>query len=315
MQATGQPATAEHPGTSEVSGTPWYAVFDIEITFPPRGRLRAEGFRIGITTDRIDRDAVARLFARQLGLTAVETAEVSNLRVVQARQEKPARPANDRRRLVELSQPIRDGMITYPGLPAPSICDHLSWEASRTAYGPGTEFQIGRIDMVSGTGTYLDTPAHRYRDGDDLAGVGLDRLADLPGVVLRATGLPTRAIDVELLHGLDIRGKAVLVETGWSRLFGTSAYGTGHPYLTAAAAEWLVAQGAVLVGIDSLNIDDDADPARPVHTALLGAGIPVVEHLRDLDRLPVGGFRFTATPPLVEGMGTFPVRAFAVVDA
>lgn len=221
------------------------------------------------------------------------------------------------RRLVDLSHVISDGLVTYPGLPAPIISDHLSREASRSRYAPGTEFQIGRIDMVANTGTYLDTPAHRFEGGHDLSGVDLARVADLPGLLVLAAGRAARAIDAEFVSTAlarhEVKGAAVLVQTGWDRHFGTSAYGTGHPFLGADAAAWLVEAGAALVGIDSLNIDDTADGTRPVHTALLGAGIYVVEHLTGLAALPRTGFRFFAVPPRVAGMGTFPVRAFAVV--
>lgn len=218
------------------------------------------------------------------------------------------------RRLVELSHVIRAGMVTYPGLPGPEIRDHLSREASRAHYAPGCEFQIGRIEMVSNTGTYVDTPFHRYANGADLARVPLDRLVDLQGLVVRVEPAAGRAIDRSTFAPLDVAGKAVLVHTGWDRHWGTEQYGRGHPFLTADAAAWLVVSGAALVGIDSLNIDDTGDGTRPVHSALLGAGIPVVEHLTGLEQLPLEGFRFHAPPPRVEGMGTFAIRAFAVVS-
>jgi arylformamidase len=215
-------------------------------------------------------------------------------------------------RLVDLSHVVEDGMVTYKGLPAPHICDWLSREASRTNYEAGTEFQIGQITMVANTGTYIDTPFHRYADGEDLSQVGLERLVDLPGLVVR-TG-DRRAIDADAFAGLDVAGKAVLVHTGWSRHWRTEAYYEGHPFLTAAAAERLVAGGARLVGIDSHNIDDTLGRTRPVHSTLLGAGVLIVEHMRGLEELPDGPFRFFAAPPKVKGMGTFPVRAFAAVD-
>ncbi len=201
-------------------------------------------------------------------------------------------------------------MVTYPGLPGPVICDFLSREASRANYASGTEFQIGRIDLVSNTGTYIDTPFHRFAGGEDLADVAIDRLADLPGVVVDATG--ATAVDAGVFTGLAVAGRAVLVRTGWDVHWRTDRYLRGHPFLTAAAAELLVAQGAALVGIDSLNIDDMSNGTRPVHTTLLGAGIPIVEHMTGLAGLSADGFRFTAAPPRVRGMGTFPVRAFAV---
>lgn len=215
--------------------------------------------------------------------------------------------------LIELNHVVRDGLVTYPGLPAPSVTDHLARDASRGTYADGTTFQIGRIEMVANTGTYVDAPFHRFADGRDLADVPLERLANLPGVVLRARSLG-RAIDAGALDGLSVRGRAVLVDTGWDRRFGTPAYGEGHPFLTAGAAARLVAEGARLVGIDSLNIDDARDGRRPVHTGLLAADVPIVEHLTGLDRLPDDGFRFFAAPVRVAGMGSFPVRAFAIVD-
>lgn len=203
-------------------------------------------------------------------------------------------------------------MVTYKGLPAPHICDWLSREASRANYAPGTEFQIGQITMVANTGTYIDTPFHRYAEGDDLSQVGLERLVELPGVVVR-TG-DRRAIDADAFDGLDVAGKAVLVHTGWSRHWRTEAYYEGHPFLSEAAAERLVAGGARLVGVDSHNIDDTSGRTRPVHSTLLGAGVLIVEHMRGLDELPDGPFRFFAAPPKVKDFGTFPVRAFAAVD-
>ena len=214
--------------------------------------------------------------------------------------------------LIDLSHTIEDGMITYKGLPAPLICDHLSREASRAAYEAGTEFQIGRIDMVGNTGTYLDTPFHRYADGEDLSDVGLERVAGLPGLVVRAPDV--FAIDGDRFAGLDVRGKAVLVHTGWARHWRTDAYFEDHPFLTEDAAALLVESGAALVGIDSHNIDDTRTRARPAHSRLLGAGIPICEHMRGLELLPDTGFRFTAAPPKVKAFGTFPVRAFAEVD-
>lgn len=215
--------------------------------------------------------------------------------------------------LIDLSHVVADGTVTYPGLPAPVIRDHLSRDASRSRYAPGTEFQIGRIEMVANTGTYVDAPFHRYADGTDLAGLTLDVLADLDGLVVRIPAGAPAAIDIHAFAAIDPRDRAVLVHTGWDRHWGAPAYGAGgHPFLTRAAAEHLAQAGARLVGIDSLNIDDATDGARPAHTVLLGAGIPIVEHLTGLARLPDTGFRFFAVPPKVRGMGSFPVRAFAI---
>jgi arylformamidase len=216
-------------------------------------------------------------------------------------------------RLVDLSHVIEDGMITYKGLPAPVICDFLSREASRAIYAEATELQIGKIELVGNTGTYLDTPFHRFADGMDLSEIELKTMAGLDAVLVRATEREANAIDASWFEGLAVAGKAVLIHTGWDRHWRTDRYFEGHPFLTRDAAELLVTGGAKLVGIDSLNIDDIEDGYRPVHTALLGAGIPIVEHLTGLHHLPETGFRFTAAPPKVRGMGTFPVRAFAEI--
>lgn len=214
--------------------------------------------------------------------------------------------------MIELSHVIEDGMVTYKGLPAPHVCDWLSREASRASYEAGTEFQIGEITLVGNTGTYLDTPFRRYAEGEDLSDVGLERLVDLPGVVVRA---PTDGvIDADVFEGLDVAGRAVLVHTGWSRHWRTPAYYEGHPFLTKAAADRLVQGGAALVGIDSHNIDDTTGRTRPVHSRLLGAGVLIVEHMCGLESLPDTGFRFHAAPPRIRGFGTFPVRAFALID-
>jgi len=215
-------------------------------------------------------------------------------------------------RLIDLSHEIEDGMVTYPGLPAPKIHDWLSRDKSTARYAPGTTFQMGMIELLANTGTYIDAPWHRYEQGKDVAGYALEQVADLPGVLVTAT-VRGRAIEAGTFAGIDARGKAVLVRTGWDRHWRTEQYGKGHPFLTAAAARWLVDAGAALVGIDSLNIDDDQDGARPAHTALLGSGIPIVEHLCGLGQLPRDGFRFFAVPPKVKGIGSFPVRAFALV--
>jgi arylformamidase len=214
-------------------------------------------------------------------------------------------------RFVDVSHTIEDGMVTYPGLPGPRIGDHLSREASRSHYAAGTEFHIGRIDMVANTGTYLDTPFHRYPDGYDLAGLELERVADLPGLCL-----PVRdsTISPEVLDRVDVAGRAVLFATGWSRHWRTDRYGDGdHPSLSEDTATALVVAGAALVGIDSVNIDATGGGERPVHSRLLEAGIPIVEHLTGLGELVGVPFRFFAVPVKVRAFGTFPVRAFAVV--
>jgi arylformamidase len=215
---------------------------------------------------------------------------------------------------LDLSHTIEHGMTTYPGLPGPLICDFLSREASRARYAPGVEFHIGKIEMVANTGTYLDSPFHRYADGVDLSGLPLESLVGLEAVVIDGAEVArSGAVGREAFYGRDLGGKAVLVRTGWDAHWGTPAYLEGNPFLTDEAAEYLVGQGAALVGIDSVNIDDLTDLARPVHSILLGAGIPIVEHLCRLGPLPGGGFQFTAVPAKVAGFGTWPVRAFATL--
>jgi kynurenine formamidase len=217
-------------------------------------------------------------------------------------------------RIVDLSHVITDGMVTYKGLPGPHICDFMSREQSAANYDGAETFQIGRIDMVANTGTYVDVPSHRFADGKDLSEVGVEAFADLPGLVVRQPFESALAVDTSTFEGLDVRGCAVLVATGWGdRHWGRDSYYHDHSYLTAAAAELLVAQGAALVGIDSHNIDDTRVRTRPVHTVLLGGGIPICEHMTGLGALPDSGFRFSAAPPKVQGMGTFPVRAYAVL--
>jgi arylformamidase len=215
--------------------------------------------------------------------------------------------------IVDLSHVIEHGMTTYKGLPGPHICDFWEREASATNYDDGSAFQIGRIDMVANTGTYVDAPFHRFADGKDLSELDLSSLANVPGLVVRrpfAQGLST---DASHLADLDVRGKAVLIHTGWDRHWRTDAYQSGAPFLTAEAAQWLARNGVAFVGIDSHNIDDTRSRSRPVHTILLGAGIPICEHMTRIGNLPDRGFRLSAVPPKVKGMGTFPVRAYAIV--
>src|ERR1035438_7274000 len=211
--------------------------------------------------------------------------------------------------LIDLSHTVEHGLITYKGLPAPIVCDFLSREDSRRIYAAGTEFHIGKIEMVANTGTYVDSPFHRYADGQDLSELPLESLANLEGVLFRSAG---RAIGPSAFGDLDLRGKAVLVHTGWDRHWATDQCVEGHPFLTAEAAQHIASSGAALAGIDSLNIDDTADLSRPAHSILLRAGIPIAEHLCNLESLPAGAFRFFAVPVKVKGFGTFPVRAFAI---
>lgn len=214
-------------------------------------------------------------------------------------------------RYIDLSHTIANGLITIKGMPAPVICDFLSRADSRASYAQGTEFQIGKIDMVTNTGTYIDCPFHRYADGKDLSDMPIERFADLDGVVVRVDHRQTVTIDASFFHDIDVRGRAVLVHTGWNAFWATPAYQTGHPYLTGDAAIYLRDNGAALVGIDSHNIDDTRDPSRPVHTVLLGAEVLICEHLCGLETLPEANFQFSAVPPKFKGVGTFPVRAMA----
>ena len=216
-------------------------------------------------------------------------------------------------KFIDLSHIIEDGMITYPGLPMPKIREHLSREESKQHYAGGTTFQIGKIEMVANTGTYIDAPFHRYKDGRDLSQLDMASVANLDGLLLQADPA-SRAISPDLFKGKDLKGKAVLIHTGWDRHWGTEPYFKNHPYLTRVSAEYLNLEGAALVGVDSLNIDDTRDGTRPAHTILLGGGTPIVEHLCNLDALPDNGFKFFAVPAPVKGMGSFPVRAFAIID-
>jgi kynurenine formamidase len=218
-------------------------------------------------------------------------------------------------RLIDLSHEIEHGMVTYRGLPGPAVSDWLSREASASRYGAGTTFQIGKIDLLANTGTYIDAPFHRYAEGGDVGAFALEAVANLPGMVVALTKRKGRALDASQFRSRDVEGKAVLVHTGWDMHWRTDTYSAGeHPFLTRDAAEYLAEQGAALVGIDSLNIDDDKDGSRPAHSVLLGAEIPIVEHLTNLGALPETSFRFFAVPPRVKGMGSFPVRAFAVIS-
>jgi arylformamidase len=299
--------------------TEYRASFDASVTFANGGGLTATGFRVDVPAPDVDEAGIAALFVASLGLLMTQSVELSNVEVFAEPHKGTRGGPSDRRAgppsgggtLVELSHVIRAGMVTYPGLPGPEITTHLTREASRGHYAPGTEFTIGRISLVGNTGTYLDAPYHRYAGGADLAAIGLDRTAGLPAVVVRVTGAQRRGVDVGALAALDVRGAAVLLHTGDDARFGTPAYEQDAHFLTEAGAAWLAGQDPALVGIDAVNIDDTADGRRPAHSLLLGAGIPVVEHLTGLGQLPPAGAFFTAAPLRVEGFGTIPVRAFA----
>jgi kynurenine formamidase len=291
--------------------------FDFEVEFSNGGGLQGQDFRLDIEDDEISDDALAAYLIRDMRLLMVGSVRILNKRIIEERHKRASASraiehgVRTGDRLLDLSHTIENGMLTYKGLPAPLICDHLSREQSRRLYADGTEFQIARIDMVANTGTYIDTPFHRYADGVDITGLELERISNVPAVAVRITGSESRAIDWTHFVPADCAGKAVLVHTGWDRHWRTDRYFEGHPYLTARAAEYLRDHGALLVGIDSLNIDDTSGGTRPVHSILLRAGIPIVEHLTRLDALPDSGFRFSAVPPRIRGMGTFPVRAHA----
>lgn len=289
--------------------------FDFEIDFSNGGGLAGHAFRLDIDRDDIADEVLADYIVRDLRLLMVGAVRIRNKTIINEPHKRSVATADasDAQRFVDLSHTIEDGMITYKGFPAPLVCDHLSHAASRANYAPGTEFQIGRIEMVGNTGTYIDSPYHRFANGDDVADFALDTIAALDALVVRVTGAKDRAIPRSAFAPFDVRGKAVLVHTGWDRHWRTDPYFEGHPFLTGDAATFLRDADARLVGIDSLNIDDTADPTRPVHTTLLGAGIPIVEHLCNLEAVPVSGARFSAVPPKVRGIGTFPVRAFAMV--
>jgi arylformamidase len=299
--------------------TEYRASFDASVSFANGGGLAVHGFRVDVPDPGIGEAGIAALFVASLGLLMTESVELANVEIIAephkgtrgGPSDRTAVPPSRRGTLVELSHVIRAGMVTYPGLPGPEITPHLTREASRGRYSPGTEFAIGRISLVGNTGTYLDSPYHRYPGGADLAAVPLERTTDLPAVVVRVTGTRQRGIDVGALAALDVRGAAVLLHTGDDARFGSPAYAEGAHFVTEAGTAWLAGQEPALVGIDSVNIDDAADGRRPAHSLLLAAGIPVVEHLTGLGQLPPAGSWFTAAPLRIEGFGTIPVRAFA----
>jgi arylformamidase len=307
--------------------TDYRAVFDAVVEFTNGGSLSVQGFRVDVPSPYVDPDTVAELFVGSLGLLMTGSVTISDLQIVDEPHRGTRGAAGDSAgaaaggagtaaRWANLSHVIRDGMVTFPGLPGPTITQHLTREASRSSYAPGTEFAIDRISMVGNTGTYIDAPLHRFADGDDLSELRLDRLAGLPAVIVRIAGTPQRAVDRLTLAPLgDLRGAAVLIHSGDSALFGTSDYAKDAAHLTGDGADYLVRAGAALVGIDSISIDDLSDLSRPAHTVLLRAGIPIVEHLTGLDQLPPRGAVFSAVPPMVASVGAFPVRAYAQLPA
>lgn len=300
--------------------TEYRAHFDFTIAFANGGSMNGDGFRLDLPLEDMTAQEVGALLVAHLGLALVSDVELRELRIVEephrgSRGVESAAPSEAR--VIDLSHVIEAGLVTYPGLPAPTITPHLTREDSRAKYAPGTEFAMDIITMIGNTGTYLDSPFHRYAEGGDLASLDLRSLVDLPAEVFHLRDAWTaerRGIAATTLADRDLRGAAVLLDTGWDRHFGTPAYGTRAPFLTEDAARFLVDAGVRLVGIDSLNIDDtESGGERPAHSILLAAGIHVVEHLTRLDEVPARGARFTAAPPAVRGFGTFPVRAFATV--
>ena len=292
--------------------------FDFEVDFSNGGGLQGQDFRLDIEGEEISDEELARYIERDLRLLMVGEVRILDKEIIAEGHKRRSSFENrdGRRETIDVSHTVEDGMVTYKGLPAPVVCDYLSREGSREHYAEGTEFNIGKIEMVANTGTYVDSPFHRYADGKDLSELPLSSLANLEAVVVRHDPVTDgRAVDRGAFEGLDVCGKAVLVNTGWDAHWRTDRYFEGHPFLTEGAAGFLAGSGAKIVGIDSLNIDDTEDGRRPVHTILLGAEVPIVEHLRGLNGLPNEGVRFSAVPVKVKGFGTFPVRAFVTVDS
>lgn len=287
--------------------------FDFEIEFSNGGGIQGQDFRLDIIGDNISDSALADYLVADMRLLMVSKVRILNKQIISEPHKRTA--ATALRRYIDLSHVIEDGLVTYKGLPAPVVCDYLSREASRQFYESGTEFQIGKIEMVTNTGTYIDCPFHRYADGKDCSQIALDQFANLPARVIHADYHQGLAIGVEAFEGSATAGEAILVHTGWAAHWNTPAYYENHPFLTAEAAQYLVQQGVALVGIDSHNIDDTRGRSRPVHTTLLGHDILIVEHLCQLEHLPDSGFTFSAVPPKFKGVGTFPVRAFAQLDS
>ena len=291
-------------------------VFDFEINFSNGGGIQGQGFRLDIDGDDIENKVLAEYIVQDMRLLMVGEVRILNKRIISQKHKRNEQDNGLRQGKVciNISHIIEDGLITYKGLPAPIICDFLSREESKQYYSEGTEFHIGKIEMVANTGTYIDSPFHRYPEGKDISELPLSSIADLEGVVVRASHHEKRAISKSAFNDIDVWGKAILIHTGWDVYWKTEQYFEEHPYLTADAAEFLMKAGAKLVGIDSLNIDNTEHGERPVHSTLLGAEIPIVEHLCGLENLPDSGFRFFSIPAPVKGMGTFPVQAFAVVN-
>lgn len=286
--------------------------FDFEIEFTNGGGMQGQGFRLDIDGDTISDKDLADYLVKDMRLLMVGEVRILNKEIfTEKHKRQPVNNPSGPSSFIDLSHTISDGLVTYKGLPAPIICDYLSREQSREIYEAGTEFQIGKIEMVANTGTYVDCPFHRYEHGKDLSQVAIDSFADLNGIVIRADYRKTLAIDANFFKEKEIRGRAILVHTGWDVHWNTAGYFQNHPYLTEDAALYLQKCGVKLVGIDSMNIDNTQGKSRPVHSTLLASDILIVEHLCNLGSLPEDGFTFSALPPKFEGVGTFPVRAMA----
>jgi arylformamidase len=285
--------------------------FDFEIDFTNGGGIQGQDFRLDIDGEDIEDKALADYIVEDMHLLMVGEVRILNKEIISEAHKRGAVNAPTDPSYIDLSHVIYDGLITYKGLPAPIICDFLSREDSRSRYAAGTEFQIGKIEMVTNTGTYVDCPFHRYEDGKDLSEVELERFADLEGIVIRADHKKGLAITAEAFKGKEIRNRAVLVHTGWDEYWAMDKYYENHPFLTEDAAVYLKQAGVKLVGIDSHNIDDTRGNTRPVHSTLLREEILIVEHLCNLKNIADEGFTFSAVPPKFKGAGTFPVRAFA----
>ena len=284
-------------------------VFDFDISFTNGGGIQGQDFRLDIAGDTITDQELADYIVNDMQLLMVGKVDILNKYYIEEKHKRQAVNILPDDKYIDLSHTIFDGLVTYKGLPSPIICDYLSREQSRANYEPGTEFQIGKIEMVTNTGTYIDCPFHRFEHGKDLSEMELERFADLDAITINAENITE--IGKSYFTGKEIRNKAVLVYTGWSKHWNTPQYFEGHPYLTADAAEYLKECNVKLVGIDSHNIDDTRGKSRPVHTILLGAEILISEHLCNLDKLPESGYKFNAVPPKFKGVGTFPVRAYA----
>ncbi|QMW02407.1 cyclase family protein [Spirosoma foliorum] len=288
--------------------------FDFEFYFTNGGSLKGEDFRLDIEGETISDQALIDYVIADLRLLMVGQARILNKEIItEAHKRASTEKTGRRNRLIDLSHTIEAGLVTYKGLPAPIVCDYLSRENSRQFYEAGTEFQIGKIEMVTNTGTYLDCPFHRFEHGKDLSEVGLEAFTNLEGIVISVPYSETLAVTEAHLLNYELRNRAVLIHTGWDEFWNTETYYENHPFLTADAAAYLRDCGVKLVGIDSHNIDDTTGKSRPVHTTLLGADILIVEHLCNLALVPQTGFTFSAVPPKFKGVGTFPVRAMATV--